>query len=1114
MQRSGLLVFSLFLFSGVVCSQNGINYPYLAPKVYPLDNPVRSTDFRYPALLYNINTNLNTNDILSITEDGYGRIWFATRNSGFACIDGENLYSYGSHNRFFDRSWHLHADQLGRIWVGGNGIGAICLSGPYYSTAYQRSLASFPDSAASWYNISDVHIHGIICDSKNNVWVSTGLGGVTCIMADTSLFWTKESAGLPTNSIKSMTIDRHDRVWISAQKELFYIENYRIVKYELAPPEIEIVTLGYPKYGYVVGATPDGRLFKITPDAFEEMIIQFPDNRTRGFGEIAADRNGVMYLTDSRSVLKVVGQRATEILNSDHEIRSIFFDSNNSLWVGTANQGLIHVLDYSIQKISGWQATELGERFKILISGRYLIHLNIDADQILTFDTLHVAPAGETFDNIQLLTEGLTFRVGGKKTIYIGNDGKERPDLSAIYSKYTRTVALFEKHFLSDANGMMVYEKSAGNFVPVGMPFHRTTPIFADDEYVYFQRDVRDGYTNVVRWNETRTDSLITYLGGDSVMITGVHYINDTTFVASSWGQFFWLYSGDSVENIKKGCGTNILYGSNSDRIGNFWLGGIEAGLNYFDTKTRKVFNLRDGNGLTGSKVERAIILPDNNVLLSTNTGITVLRLKDSSIAVTNEEDFNRKYEIFGFSSTDGLSGEGFRNPYADSLGLLWLTNGRGEVQIIFPGEVRNFKPSNLTIESIQIEDADHEVNTEFRWIPGREFNPPDFLDLSYDHTLLLTVRSVLYKNFDNQTYVFRIDNNRWTEPQSSATFRIGNLQSGEHTLTFKAISDKGIESDPISIVVRVAAPIYESVLFWLGIVAGIMLIGYLIFRWRTHVVRERAKQLEQTVKDRTIEIELQKAEIEMSHNEIKGSIAYAKRIQDAILPPKKLIDSLLPENFILYKPKDIVAGDFYWFELCGDKIIFAAADCTGHGVPGAMVSVVCHNALNRAVREFELTKPDEILNKTRELVIETFAKSESEVKDGMDIALCTLDLKKMEIEFSGAHNPLWHLRDGVLTELKGEKQPIGIYPAAKPFGLQKISVRKRDHVYLITDGFGDQFGGDKGKKFKNKILKTLLSELSQKLIGEQYTSLEDVFEEWRGDLEQVDDVCIIGVRI
>ena len=257
--------------------------------------------------------------------------------------------------------------------------------------------------------------------------------------------------------------------------------------------------------------------------------------------------------------------------------------------------------------------------------------------------------------------------------------------------------------------------------------------------------------------------------------------------------------------------------------------------------------------------------------------------------------------------------------------------------------------------------------------------------------------------------------------------------------------------------------------------------------------------------------------------------INYAKRIQEAILPPYELVEKSLTQHFILYKPKDIVAGDFYWHEKIGDNVFIAAADCTGHGVPGAMVSVVCSNSLNRAVKELKLREPGQILDKTRELVIETFEKSQHDVKDGMDICFCRLNLKKREVVYSGSQNSLYrvtkkvedvldpkiiHNDNHVLLEYKADKQPIGKFIHQKDFTQHTIKCKKGDYIYLFTDGYADQFGGPEGKKFMYKPFKKMLLSFYGMEMTEQKKVLDDTIESWRKFESQIDDICIIGIKI
>jgi serine phosphatase RsbU (regulator of sigma subunit) len=309
----------------------------------------------------------------------------------------------------------------------------------------------------------------------------------------------------------------------------------------------------------------------------------------------------------------------------------------------------------------------------------------------------------------------------------------------------------------------------------------------------------------------------------------------------------------------------------------------------------------------------------------------------------------------------------------------------------------------------------------------------------------------------------------------------------------------------------HLSAPL-KRISFYLNILSTMVLVFVVVLYFKSANL-----EFETTITE-------QNKKITQKNKDILDSISYAKRLQQAILPPESTIKQHLPESYIFYKPKDIVAGDFYWFHSFDSensnesRLLVAAADCTGHGVPGAMVSVVCSNALNRAVKEFGITRPAEVLNKVRELVIETFEKSEDEVKDGMDV--CLLSVRRstnsdiVEIEWAGANNPLWIIESHHLNEIKADKQPIGKYAAQQSFTNHKLELKKGDNIYLFTDGLADQFGGPRGKKFKYKQLKEILLANARRKPDEQREALQKSFDSWKGNMEQVDDVCVIGIRV
>lgn len=277
-------------------------------------------------------------------------------------------------------------------------------------------------------------------------------------------------------------------------------------------------------------------------------------------------------------------------------------------------------------------------------------------------------------------------------------------------------------------------------------------------------------------------------------------------------------------------------------------------------------------------------------------------------------------------------------------------------------------------------------------------------------------------------------------------------------------------------------------------------------------------RELEQKVMERTSEIQAQKLLIEEKNKDILDSILYARRIQQAILPDDNSLQKILKDHFVLYKPKDIVSGDFYWVEDQGGRSMFAAVDCTGHGVPGAFVSMLGYNGLNQAVNEKGLTDPAAILTELDNYMHQSLKHTlhQATVKDGMDIALCSIDWDEGKLYFAGAVNPAYIVRGSDIIVLKGDRSPIGgeLTSDIKQFVTQEFGLQKGDTVYVFSDGYADQFGGDKGKKFMSRQFKELLLRMHNEQMNMRKDMLDDTLSTWRGTLEQVDDVLVIGVRI
>lgn len=330
------------------------------------------------------------------------------------------------------------------------------------------------------------------------------------------------------------------------------------------------------------------------------------------------------------------------------------------------------------------------------------------------------------------------------------------------------------------------------------------------------------------------------------------------------------------------------------------------------------------------------------------------------------------------------------------------------------------------------------------------------------------------------------------------------------------------------------------------GIATGIALLIFGVFLYYNRKMKkeiELRKEAQLALNKSFDEITEQKIIIEHKNEEVMASITYAQRLQNAILPTSTQISEALENSFVLFLPKDIVSGDFYYLETKnnGNNVFFTAADCTGHGVPGAMVSLVCSNALHQAVIEEDLNEPAKILNSAKTNLEQRFARSGENIKDGMDISFCELDIKKNILQWAGANNPLWIVRsnqnieetnkyiDSIVTdvkpnvligeayhliEIKADRQPVGKYEYFKPFTNHSVQLFAGDSIYLSSDGYADQFGGKNGKKFKSKNFKKLLLDIQNETMSKQQLILKEKFTFWKSDFEQIDDVCLFGVRI
>lgn len=593
---------------------------------------------------------------------------------------------------------------------------------------------------------------------------------------------------------------------------------------------------------------------------------------------------------------------------------------------------------------------------------------------------------------------------------------------------------------------------------------------------------------------------------------------------AATFGGGASYLTADSVKIIKEvdGLPNDDVFSIAEDKFENTWFmtsaGGIAVLQNGWRSKPAnqwKWLYFNSANGLASN--EGSFVYADSrgDAWIGTALGLNRIELREQNV-------FDEDYTIHTYRESEGYVGiASKRNFMEDENGKIWFVSD--DVLTIYDPmfdqkmdtppviAITDFKLKMNTVDWDEVGEA-----AQYDEIDAWTNLPSDLkLDFNYNH-VMFEFLGVTYGS-DRVEYRWKLEGfdadwNPWTNLHN-ATYAY--LPPDDYKFLVEARDGYGNVSDVLEYEFTINKAYYHTFWFRAGIFIIVVLVIVILFRRRTMVLKKRQKVLEKTVEERTIEIQQQKEEIEYQQIEILDSIAYAKRIQEAILPRKEFLDEILPEAFIFYRPKDIVAGDFYWVEKVEDEIFIAAADCTGHGVPGAMVSVVCSNALNTAVLQEGILDPGKILDRVTQLVIERFKHGNEHVKDGMDIALCRWNKSTGVIEFAGAFNPFWkYSPDDQFEECEANKQPVGKFSFPKPFETSKTTVKKGDRFYLFSDGFADQFGGPRGKKFMTPNLNMLLASLKGMTPEEQKNRVVEVFDQWRGNYEQLDDVCLIGISV
>ncbi len=473
---------------------------------------------------------------------------------------------------------------------------------------------------------------------------------------------------------------------------------------------------------------------------------------------------------------------------------------------------------------------------------------------------------------------------------------------------------------------------------------------------------------------------------------------------------------------------------------------------------------------------------------------------------------------------------------FLDTDNILWIATSEGLFTYNPNTKVKYDDPFHTLIRKVYI-GQDSIIYYGNRLVNKKQIDP--ILDYGNNGiTFHYSATSYIEESENQYSYVlegFNEATNTWSNWSTETKKEYTNLREGKYTFKVKARNIYDNESSIATYSFEIEPPWYRTIFAYIGYFVLLVILIYIIVKLNIRRLQADKERLEGIVKERTAEVVQQKDKILKQHVEITSSIKYAKRIQRALLPPDKLMHSRLPNHFVLFKPRDVVSGDFYWMKQEGDLTLITAADCTGHGVPGAFMSMLGMAFLNEIVKNGGVLTAGKILTKLRQKVKTSLRQTgkEGEAKDGMDIAFCVIDQKTRNLQFAGAYNPLFLIRsidqpepenmDNVKTvssdthtlyEIKADKMPIGIHVSEKEeFTNVQLNLLKNDTIYMFSDGYADQIGGPKNRKFMSKHFKSLLLEVQKENMEQQKNVLNLTIENWKGTHEQVDDIVLIGIK-
>jgi ligand-binding sensor domain-containing protein/serine phosphatase RsbU (regulator of sigma subunit) len=996
----------------------------------------------------------------------------------------------------------IYQDKNGYIWIGGNG-GLTRFDGKNFKTWTTKD------------SLPAANILAITEDSRGVLWISCANAGVASFDGKSFTRYT-EVNGLVSNDVRAIFEDSKQNLWFGTFAGVTKFTNGKFENLELnngsagnfiySICEDKKGNLWLGSYGGGLGKY-DGKsvVFFKTTDGLADNYVTNVDINSKG--ELVASTTSGISIFDGKKFSNIGQQQGL----LSFQLNDFVYDGSENLWLAS---------DYGITKYDGKTFSHITE--KVGIPDNKVNCVFVDREDNLWLGTkkglakladrsfVHFAEPGFSPAEIFKTSAGkiIAANRGGGIYIFNGNNFTKWEIDETLNERVISCIAEDKQGKLwfgtSDFEGVYVFDgkKTMQYTEDVGLPSNNINDIICDRKGKIWiatpngvAKSDSSGFAKI-EISEDVTDNNIVSLMED----------NSGNIWMGAFDGMIYSYDGKRIQKFEenKSPVLSIIQSKN----GTIFFRTEENGFLAFSENKFTSFIQKDG---LSSDVVRSLVFDNNGMLWAgTQRGI-------NKISFDSENKI--RVRTYGFS-------EGFRSlecnsnaALFDNDGHLWFGTAKGITQFTQSEEKVNTKAPEMVVNDILLFFKQFDKGKYSERIDSVSGLPIN-MKLPYNENyLLFSFSAISHKNPDKVFYQWMLkgSDKDWMPETKISEANYSNLAPGDYTFIVRGCNDEKVWSEPIEIHFIITPPFYRT--WWFYTVVAVFLITSTVVyvKWRERKLLREKAELEEKVTERTHQLQEQKEIVEEQNRHITEGINYARNIQMAILPSGEEINKVFPEHFILYRPKEIVGGDFYWLFRHGDYVFVAAVDCTGHGVAGAFMSMIGTDLLNQIIIEKQVTEPSEILRELNLGIKLAFKQSarEFETQQGMDVAICSINLKNNEINFSGALRPLYIISNGEFKEVEGDKSSIsGTSDTSYRYTANKLKLKTGDCIYLFSDGYADQFGGPKGKKFMTGKMKQLLIGNNALTMDEQRKKLLAAHEEWKGDYKQVDDILIMGIRL